>query len=121
MSPGDDSLLAVTSTPEYPPAALDDGWLADLELALRLADLADAVTTERFRSADLVVRTKPDLTPVSDADQAVEQLIRQRLAADRPADAFCGEESGTAGSGPRRWVLDPIDGTKNFVDRKIVV
>ena len=115
MSPGDDSLLAVTSTPEYPPAALDDGWLADLELALRLADLADAVTTERFRSADLVVRTKPDLTPVSDADQAVEQLIRQRLAADRPADAFCGEESGTAGSGPRRWVLDPIDGTKNFV------
>jgi histidinol-phosphatase len=115
VSPGDDSLLAVTSTPEYPPADPDHGWLADLELALRLAELADAVTTERFRSADLVVRTKPDLTPVSDADQAVERLIRQRLSADRPDDAFCGEESGTAGSGPRRWVLDPIDGTKNFV------
>ena len=88
---------------------------ADLELALRLADLADSVTTARFRSADLVVHSKPDLTPVSDADQAVERLIRQRLATDRPADAFCGEESGTAGSGPRTWVLDPIDGTKNFV------
>ncbi len=88
---------------------------ADLELALRLAELADAVTTARFRSADLVVHSKPDLTPVSDADQAVERLIRQRLATDRPADAFCGEESGTAGSGPRTWVLDPIDGTKNFV------
>jgi histidinol-phosphatase len=88
---------------------------SDLELALQLAELADAVTTDRFRSADLVVHTKPDLSPVSDADQAVEQLIRQRLATVRPADAFCGEESGTAGSGPRRWVLDPIDGTKNFV------
>jgi histidinol-phosphatase len=88
---------------------------SDLDLALQLAELADAITTERFRSADLVVQTKPDLSPVSDADQAVEQLIRQRLAAARPEDAFCGEESGTAGSGPRRWVLDPIDGTKNFV------
>jgi histidinol-phosphatase len=87
----------------------------DLELALRLAALADTITTARFRAADLVVTSKPDLSPVSDADQAVEQLIRQRLAAERPADAFCGEESGTAGSGPRRWVLDPIDGTKNFV------
>jgi histidinol-phosphatase len=102
----------VSRTPEYPP---DAGLAADLELALRLAGLADTVTTERFRAADLVVSSKPDLTPVSDADQAVEQLIRQRLAADRPADAFCGEESGTSGSGPRRWVLDPIDGTKNFV------
>jgi len=88
---------------------------ADLELALRLAERADAVTTERFRAADLVVTSKPDLTPVSDADQAVEQLIRQQLAADRPADAFFGEESGTSGGGARRWVLDPIDGTKNFV------
>ncbi|MDQ1722502.1 MAG: histidinol-phosphatase [Pseudonocardiales bacterium] len=105
----------MTSTPEYPPAEPDTGWAADLELALRLAELADTVTTGRFRSADLVVHSKPDLTPVSDADQAVEQLIRQRLAAARPHDGFCGEESGTAGSGPRQWVLDPIDGTKNFV------
>ena len=102
----------MSSRPEYPP---DAGWAADLELALGLAELADAVTTDRFRAADLVVSSKPDLSPVSDADQAVEQLIRQRLATDRPADAFCGEESGTAGSGPRAWVLDPIDGTKNFV------
>ena len=102
----------MSRTPEYPP---DAGLAADLELALRLVGLADTVTTERFRAADLVVSSKPDLTPVSDADQAVEQLIRQQLAADRPADAFCGEESGTSGSGPRRWVLDPIDGTKNFV------
>jgi histidinol-phosphatase len=101
----------VISTPEYPPAGPD----SDLALALRLAELADSVTTGRFRAADLVVTSKPDLTPVSDADQAVERLIRRQLAADRPADAFCGEESGTAGSGPRQWVLDPIDGTKNFV------
>ncbi|MDQ1742383.1 MAG: histidinol-phosphatase [Pseudonocardiales bacterium] len=110
----------MTGTPEYPSdpdsgLAPDTNPAADLELALRLADLADTVTTARFRSADLVVHSKPDLTPVSDADQAVERLIRQRLATERPADAFCGEESGTAGSGPRTWVLDPIDGTKNFV------
>jgi histidinol-phosphatase len=106
----------VTGTPEYEPcSASTDELGSDLELALELADLADSVTTARFRSADLVVHSKPDLTPVSDADQAVERLIRQRLATDRPADAFCGEESGTAGSGPRSWVLDPIDGTKNFV------
>ena len=102
----------MSSRPEYPP---DAGLAADLELALRLAGLADTVTTGRFRAADLVVSSKPDLSPVSDADQAVEQLVRQRLAAERPADAFCGEESGTAGAGPRRWVLDPIDGTKSFV------
>ena len=110
----------MTSTPEFRPGAgaepaADPELAADLELALRLAELADAVTTARFRAADLVVDSKPDLSPVSDADQAVERLVRQRLATDRPADAFCGEESGTAGSGPRRWVLDPIDGTKNFV------
>jgi histidinol-phosphatase len=115
VTPDGDNLLAVTSTPRHPPAGQDAEWAADLELALGLAELADTVTTARFRSADLLVRSKPDLTPVSDADQAVEQLIRQRLSTDRPHDAFCGEESGTTGSGPRRWVLDPIDGTKNFV------
>ena len=102
----------MTSPSQHPSSAAPG---SDLELALRLADLADAITTERFRAADLVVRSKPDLTPVSDADQAVEQLLRRHLETARPRDAFCGEESGTAGSGPRRWVLDPIDGTKNFV------
>ncbi|HVU60931.1 MAG TPA: histidinol-phosphatase [Mycobacteriales bacterium] len=88
---------------------------ADLRLAHTFADAADALTMRRFRAADLVVETKPDLTPVSDADRAVESAIRGILAHDRPDDAILGEEFGTAGSGSRRWVIDPIDGTKNFV------
>lgn len=88
---------------------------ADLALALELARLSDTITTERFRARDLIVGSKPDLTLVTDADQAVERAIRERLAAERPADAFFGEEFGITGSGPRRWVVDPIDGTNNFV------
>ena len=87
----------------------------DLELALRLADLADGITLARFLATDLQVETKPDLTPVSDADRAVEEDVRRALAVDRPGDAVVGEEYGETGSGPRRWILDPIDGTKNFV------
>jgi histidinol-phosphatase len=68
-----------------------------------------------FRARDLVVETKPDLTPVSAADRAVEQAIRQQLAADRPDDAILGEEYGQQGTSRRRWVIDPIDGTKNYV------
>jgi histidinol-phosphatase len=94
-------------------AAPPDG--DDLGLALTLASLADSVTMARFQAADLVVETKPDLTPVSDADRAVEREIRAVLARERPGDAVLGEEFGAAGSGSRRWVLDPIDGTKNFV------
>jgi histidinol-phosphatase len=90
-------------------------FAADLALALELADAADAITTARFGAADLVVEAKPDLTPVSDADRAVEEAIRRRLATDRPDDAISGEEFGSGGRGPRRWVIDPIDGTKNFV------
>jgi histidinol-phosphatase len=90
-------------------------YSADLELALTLADAADAITRDRFGATDLVVESKPDLTPVSDADRAVEQAIRSQLATDRPDDAFAGEEFGTTGTGPRKWVVDPIDGTKNFV------
>lgn len=90
----------------------------DLALALTLADEADAVTLGRFRAVNLLVRTKPDATPVTDADTGVETLVRGRLAAARPDDAVLGEEEGeTAGNGPggpRRWVLDPIDGTKNY-------
>lgn len=88
---------------------------ADLELALRLADAADAISAARFRSADLVVTTKPDMTPVSDADKAVEQAIRAGLALERPDDSILGEEFGTEGSGRRQWIIDPIDGTSNYV------
>jgi histidinol-phosphatase len=88
----------------------------DLDLALELADAADAITLSRFRAADLVVETKPDLTPVSEADRAVEQGLRERLAVMRPRDAVVGEEYGDAGvDGSRRWIVDPIDGTKGYV------
>ncbi len=87
----------------------------DLALALTLADAADAITLARFRAQDLHVHAKPDLTPVSDADLAVEDEVRRQLALDRPADAVLGEEHGTTGEGPRQWVIDPIDGTKSFV------
>jgi histidinol-phosphatase len=69
----------------------------------------------RFLASDLRVDTKPDLTPVTDADTAVEAAIRTRLERERPADDILGEEFGTTGAGTRRWVIDPIDGTKNFV------
>jgi len=88
---------------------------ADLHLAFQLADEADAVTLDRFRALDLAVETKPDLTPVTDADRAAEHVLRATLARERPHDAVVGEEHGTTGDAERRWVLDPIDGTKNFV------
>ncbi|MBN1174429.1 MAG: histidinol-phosphatase, partial [Micromonosporaceae bacterium] len=88
-------------------------------LAHRLADAADAISLARFRAIDLHVSTKPDLTPVSDADTTVELALRELLSASRPDDAVLGEEFGAgdpqAASGERRWVIDPIDGTKNFV------
>ena len=88
---------------------------ADLQLALELADAADAITLKHFQSTTLAVRTKIDMTPVSEADEAVERMIRERLASDRPDDSIVGEEFGTTGSGSRRWIIDPIDGTKNYV------
>ena len=103
----------------------------DLALALHLADIADAISLPRFGAVDLQVRAKPDLTPVSDADTAVERALRAVLAAQRPQDAVLGEEYGDSvtgdgggvgadsgadqGTARRRWVIDPIDGTKNFV------
>jgi histidinol-phosphatase len=88
---------------------------ADLDLALRLADAADAITLPRFRAADLRVDRKPDRTPVTDADTAAESALRAILADERPGDAVLGEEGGGAvATGGRGWVLDPIDGTKNF-------
>jgi len=86
----------------------------DLELALRLADTADAISMERFRARDLVVGTKPDHTPVTEADDAVEKQLRAMLGEERRRDAVLGEEEGLVGSGPRRWIIDPIDGTRNY-------
>ncbi len=87
----------------------------DLRLAHVLADSVDGLTMERFLAEDLVVDTKPDLTPVSDADRSAEQVIRSQLQRTRPRDAVVGEEFEPTGHGPRRWVVDPIDGTKNYV------
>lgn len=91
--------------------SLDD----DLRLALRLADAADAVSSERFLARDLVVTTKPDRTPVTDADRAVEETIRGILGEERPEDSILGEEFGTSGEASRQWILDPIDGTAHFL------
>jgi histidinol-phosphatase len=87
----------------------------DLALALELADTADAITAERFRAEDLQVQTKPDMTPVTEADTAVERAIRERLANARPGDAVVGEEYGDTGDAGRRWIIDPIDGTSGYV------
>jgi histidinol-phosphatase len=89
----------------------------DLALALELADLADSITLGRYQRADLQVEFKPDLTPVTEADRAAEQAIRERLHEVRPDDAVIGEEYG-ASTGPpssRRWIVDPIDGTKSYM------
>ena len=85
----------------------------DLKLALAMADAADAISTPRFRSG-LAIETKPDLTPVTEADHAVEAELRQILADARTHDAVLGEEKGAVGSGSRRWIVDPIDGTRNY-------
>ena len=85
---------------------------SDLEFALSLADDADAITLARFRADDLRVETKPDLTPVSEADRAVEAALRKRIARERPGEAVLGEEEG--GEDASGWILDPIDGTRNY-------
>ncbi len=86
----------------------------DLAFALELADRADTVTMERFGALDLRIDTKPDLTPVTDADEGTERVLREMLAEQRPGDSVFGEEFGGT-DGARQWVIDPIDGTKNFV------
>ena len=87
----------------------------DLRLAHVLADDADSLTEARFKALDLHVMSKPDLTPVTDADEAVEESIRRTLSRVRSRDAVTGEEQGSTGHSQRRWIVDPIDGTKNFV------
>src|SRR2546421_2733304 len=95
------------------------GYADDLALSHVLADTADSVSMPRFRALDLHVDTKPDLSPVSDADTAVERALRGTLSRARPRDGVLGEEFGVtdapAGPGSRTWVIDPIDGTKNFI------
>src|SRR5262249_57548389 len=86
-----------------------------LRFAHVLADAADDITSRRFRALDLRVEAKPDLTPVTDADHAAEESLRNVLRRARPRDAVLGEEFGQVGSGPRCWGVDPIDATKNFV------
>jgi histidinol-phosphatase len=95
--------------------APSSSYTDDLRLAHLLADKADSITLDRFRAQDLKIATKPDLTVVSDADTTVEQAIRRTLAQARPRDAIHGEEMPDAGWGPRRWIIDPIDGTANYV------
>ena len=87
----------------------------DLALALSLADAADAITMKAYQSSTLAVRTKADRTPVSEADEATERMLRERLGSERPNDGIIGEEYGITGHSTRRWILDPIDGTKNYI------
>lgn len=86
----------------------------DLEFALRLADEADEISLSRFRALDLNVETKPDRTPVTDADRAVEARIRELISEYSHGDTVIGEEFG-AEKGDREWIIDPIDGTANFL------
>ena len=88
----------------------------DLTFAHALADLADAISLDRYQAQDLVVSTKPDSTPVTDADRAVETAIREAISMHRSEDGLVGEEFGSdKGASSRYWVIDPIDGTKNFM------
>lgn len=89
---------------------------SDLEFALELADIADVITMKRYRAVDLAVETKPDMTPVTESDRAAELALRERITAAMPDDAVVGEEFGAGeGAFERRWILDPIDGTKSYV------
>lgn len=105
------SRLGRADSVAHVPGAYDD----DLALALRMADQADAMTLASFRRDDLAIETKPDLTPVTEADRGVERMVRETLAQERPNDPVLGEEYGGTDAGGRRWIVDPIDGTKNFV------
>jgi len=87
----------------------------DLELALRAADFADRLTLSMFRSGSLGIELKADRSPVTEADKGTEAVVRELVAQERPGDAVLGEEMGSSGRGPRRWLIDPIDGTVNFL------
>jgi histidinol-phosphatase len=88
---------------------------ADLDFAHRLADAADSISMSRFRANDLRIATKADRSHVTDADQAVERAIREQIAAEHSGDAIFGEEYGSEGDSERQWIIDPIDGTANYL------
>jgi len=96
-------------------AELASDLAADLALALRLADAADAISIDKFRNRELHIDLKPDRTYVTEADLAVERALREMLAAERPDDGILGEEYGTEGDTTRQWIIDPIDGTANYL------
>lgn len=89
--------------------------ISDLELALLLADAADQISLERFRALDLQISSKPDRSHVTDADKSVEQKLRDLIKEHRPDDAIIGEEFENSGSDARTWIIDPIDGTANYL------
>ena len=104
------------STPATPASPTTERrWREDLDLAHAIADQVDPVTRAHFERQDFEVQTKPDLTPVTDADRRAERMIRESLSRARARDCVLGEEFGQTGRSPRQWVIDPIDGTKNFV------
>ena len=87
----------------------------DQDLALKLADAADEISLARFRALDLRVEAKPDASPVTDADRSVEERLRAILERHRPEDAIIGEEFANQGEASRTWIIDPIDGTSNYL------
>ena len=89
--------------------------IKDLDLALKMADHADEISLKRFRALDLLVESKPDRSPVTDADRAVESELRSIVADYKPADSFIGEEFENTGESNRNWIVDPIDGTANYL------
>ena len=103
------------STSSNPNLSAAQDFAADLDLALRLANEADKISLARFRALDLTIETKPDRSPVTDADRAVEQALKATLAAERETDGIIGEEFGNSGSVDRKWIIDPIDGTANYM------
>ena len=108
--------MSAPTTPSSPrQPSPERRWRDDLHLAHMIADQVDALTLGHFESNDFTVETKPDLTPVTDADREAERMIRDHLARARGRDSVLGEEMPTTGHSARQWVIDPIDGTKNFV------
>lgn len=101
------------TAPRSAPASIDD----DLAFARHLAQVASELSLAHFRRG-VVGKVKPDGSPVTDADVEVERRLRQLIAEHRPSDGVLGEELGESGSLERRWVIDPIDGTRNFLERR---